>query len=177
MLTKFTTKALILSLLYAIQSMALQGQATIRAYQQIYSDNLKGGTTVIGNTGMHILNTNSTVNLTQMNEIGNAANGLGGVGFTQYGNDNSNMQFIDIDGLAETYSSSSADLSLPAGTNTIKFARLYWGGRINNTAIAAVPDTLRKIKIRKGNSVYSNILSPVSSVDQFAVTATETIYQ
>lgn len=177
MLTKFTTKALILSLLYAIQSMALQGQATIRAYQQIYSDNLKGGTTVIGNTGMHILNTNSTVNLTQMNEIGNAANGLGGVGFTQYGNDNSNMQFIDIDGLAETYSSSSSDLSLPAGTNTIKFARLYWGGRINNTAIAAVPDTLRKIKIRKGNSVYSNILSPVSSVDQFAVTATETIYQ
>ncbi len=177
MLTKFTTKALILSLLYAIQSMALQGQATIRAYQQIYSDNLKGGTTVIGNTGMHILNNNSTVNLTQMNEIGNAANGIGGVGFTQYGNDNSNMQFIDIDGLAETYSSSSADLLLPAGLNTIKFARLYWGGRINNTAITAVPDTLRKIKIRKGNSVYSNILSPVSSVDQFAVTATETIYQ
>jgi len=157
--------------------MALQAQATIRAYQQIYSDNLKGGTTVIGNTGMHILNTDGTVNLTQMNEIGNAANGLGGFGFTQYGNDNSNMQFIDIDGLAETYSSSSADLALPAGTNTIKFARLYWGGRIYNDAITAVPDTLRKIKIRKGNSVYSNILAPASSVDQFAVNTIETIYQ
>lgn len=79
---------------------------------------------------------------------------------------------------AATSNSSSADLILPAGTNTIKFARLYWGGRIDNSVVTAAPDTLRKIKIRKGSSIgYSSTLAPATNVDKYAITGTETIYQ
>jgi uncharacterized repeat protein (TIGR01451 family) len=317
--------------------------AQIRPYTQVFSQNLKGGTTIFGNTSMHVLN-GSVVELTQMNETGNAANGQGGIGFSQYGNDNNNMQpanidfyttsnltvfnsasswsynnpntdqgtawrtiaappalnwinatgsfgynrgesitiptgfrtnyflktvnivnpalystfnftysyddgavvyvngvevkrsnmptgtilystnastnnfttnetftvpasafvagnnviaveihqqnatsndcFFDmsLDATALPYSgpsnATSADLILPAGTNTIKFARLYWGGRLDNGIITAAPDTLRKVKIRKGSSgAYSTALAAVSSVDQYAISTTEVAYQ
>ena len=52
---------------------------------------------MFGNTIMNITD-NNTVNLVKMNETGNAANGVGGIGFSQYGNDNSNMLFADADG-------------------------------------------------------------------------------
>lgn len=74
--------------------------------------------------------------------------------------------------------SSSADLVLPAGTNTIKFARLYWGGRISNSVVTAAPDTLRKVKIRKGTSgAYSSAFAPVANTDQFAINGSEVTYQ
>lgn len=178
MLTKFTTRVFLLALLCAALSSNLFAQSTIRAYQQIYSDNIKGATAIIGNTSMHVLNTTTgAVETTFMNEIGNSANGQGGIGYTQYGNDGYNMQFADIDGVTGTYSSTSADLALPAGTNTIKFARLYWGGRIDKSAIAAVSDTLRKVRIRKGTGAYSNILAAATSIDSFNLNTTETIYQ
>ncbi len=48
-----------------------------------------------------------------------------------YGNDNENLQYVDIDGNtgdgSATRNSSSSDLSLPAGNNVIKLARLYLG--------------------------------------------------
>lgn len=131
---------------------------------------------MIGNTSMSI-HSGGRTDVAKMNEISDALNGVGGIGFTQYGNDNEDMEFADVDGVTSTVNSSSADLVLPAGTNTIKFARLYWGGRIDNAVIAAVPDTLRKIKIRKGANSYSSILAPENAVDLFAVTETETIYQ
>lgn len=60
---------------------------------------------------------------------------------------------------ATVANASSADLVLPAsGTNTIKFARLYWGGRVERTAITANAANLKKVKLRKGASgAYSNI--------------------
>lgn len=77
-----------------------------------------------------------------------------------------------------TYNSSSATLTLPPGNNTIKFARLYWGGRIDHSAIVTTADTLRTIRIRKGtNSSYTDVIAPASNVDAFALTAEETIYQ
>ncbi len=304
----------------------------IRPYNLLYSENLRGGCTMFGNTIMNITD-NNTVNLVKMNETGNAANGVGGIGFSQYGNDNSNMLFADADGTLpptsfvfatdgtwkylddntrpagwetstfddaawaqgagelgfgdgdeatvinggpsssrymtvyfrktltipsgmysdytlnliyddgaivyingveaarvnmpagavnhltaalsavdnatasitlpatafvngsntiavevhqrsnksddlsfacslsgtniNTVNSSTADLILPAGSNTIKFARLYWGGRIDNTVLTAAPDTLRKIKIRKGTSgAYVSVFAPVTNTDQ-----------
>jgi uncharacterized repeat protein (TIGR01451 family) len=328
--------ALILLLTYTVK-------AQIRPYTQVFSQNLKGGTAIIGNTSMHVISGNA-VQITQMNETGNTANGQGGIGFSQYGNDNNNMQPASIDffsnpnltvfnsgsswsynnpntdqgtawrtltsppavnwvnatgtfgygrgesitiptgfntnyflktvnianpalysffnftfsyddgavvyvnGIevkrsnmptgvivyntaslgdnfttAETFSipasafvagnnviaveihqnfsasvdcffdmsldatailyngpsnATSADLILPAGTNTIKYARLYWGGRLENTVITTAPDTLRKVKIRKGSSgAYSSIFTAVSSVDQYAISTTEVAYQ
>jgi uncharacterized repeat protein (TIGR01451 family) len=142
----------------------------INAYAQVYSANLKGGTTVFGNTSMNIVK-NGVIQTALMNETPNSN------GVVTTGNDNSNMQFTDIDGVAATKNSSAANLVLPTGTNTIKFARLYWGGRIDNAAVVADPDTLRKIKIRFATGAYSPILAPAGSVDVFAITGSETVYQ
>jgi uncharacterized repeat protein (TIGR01451 family) len=343
MLTYLQKAANILALLLVVYSTSLA--QNIRPYTQVFSQNIKGGTAIFGNTMMHIIN-NSSPNTTKMNETGNASNGQGGIGFSQYGNDNEDMQQVNIDAAAPPlnvfnnganwsyyntantdlgtawrtlsgslpatwvsaaasfgydgngenttvpgkgnnitnyflktvsisnpalYSSfdfthsyddgavvyvngvevkrsnmpvgtvffntlassnnstsneafsiaasyfiagdnviaveihqqnsnsndclfdmslnatpipsvvtnaSSANLILPAGTNTIKFARLYWGGRIDSAIVAAIPDTLRKIKIRKGAfGVYSNAIAPVTSVDKYAISATEIVYQ
>ncbi|MFN8247919.1 MAG: T9SS type A sorting domain-containing protein [Ferruginibacter sp.] len=339
MLTSFTQRITLLTSFIAAVCISASAQTSIRPYTQVYSENLKGGSTMFGNTSMHIID-NGAVNSTKMNELGDPNNGQGGLGFSQYGNDNQNMQFTDVDatpanmtvfnmgasgwrylangsnqgtawrtlnnpgapwvaanasfgygrtqtttipsGNATAYfvksinipdpalyssftftysyddgavvyvngaevgranmpagtisnttlasstnyttnatltvpssaftagnniiavevhqrtanstncyfdmsmsatglstvNSSSADLILPAGTNTIKFARLYWGGRINKSTITAAPDTLRKIKIRKGTSVgYSTAIAPASNVDTFSLSSTEEIYQ
>ncbi len=171
MLTNFTHKVAFATLMLGMLNTAAKAQLSIRPYTLVYSENLKGGTTMSGNTSMHIVD-NGTPNLVKMNE-----SGLNG-GASQYGNDNQNMTFIDIDGTPGTTNSTSADLVLPAGTNIIKFARLYWGGRINNSVITASPDTLRKIKIRKGiTGAYTDAIAPAANVDQFAITATEKVYQ
>ncbi len=340
MLTDFTKKVKILALVLLFCNAV---NAQIRPYTQVYSQNLKGSIAIFGNTSMHIVDVfPSTL---KMNETSDPLNGVGGVGFSQYGNDNENMQPVNIDGgpipqlnvfnsvttwsynspatdqgttwrslstpppatwatgtasfgysgdgltttipksitnyflknvtitnpslysyFTCTYSyddgaviyvngvevkrsnmpsgvisfstqatssnstsgetfiipssafvagnnviavevhqnaansndflfnmslvgnappytgpsnSSSANLVLPIGTNTIKFARLYWGGRIDGSLLLNSPDTLRKIKIRKGSSgAYSNALAAASSVDQFALTSsTEIVYQ
>ena len=171
MLTNFTRKVAFATFMLGMLNTAAKAQLSIRPYTLVYSENLKGGTTMSGNTSMHIVD-NGTPNLVKMNESGLNA------GASQYGNDNQNMTFIDIDATAGTTNSTSADLVLPAGTNIIKFARLYWGGRINNSVITASPDTLRKIKIRKGiTGAYTDAIAPAANVDQFAITATEKVYQ
>lgn len=98
---------------------------------------------------MHIIDAFTNMPDTfQMNDIANPLNSAGSIGNTIYGNDFSNMQFIDIDENTNTYNSSAAQLILPAGNNTIKFARLYWGGRISNYALTLSTDTLRKVLIK-----------------------------
>lgn len=178
MLTTFTRKLSVSLLGAALISTVSLAQNSIRPYTQVYSENLKGGCAMFGNTSMHIID-NNQVNLVKMNENSDPNNTSGGVGFTQWGNDNQNMQFVRIDNsTAGIYNASSSDLILPAGTNTIKFARLYWGGRILASAITTTADTLRKVKIRKGNSGnYFDITAPSLNVDLFNVTTTERIYQ
>lgn len=181
MLTNFTTKAVALCAGSFLMISALVAQT--RPYNLIYSGNVKGGTAVIGNTAMHIMASNNTTVLAdRMNEISLANNGQGGIGSTQYGNDQSNMRFIDIDADATTFSSSSADLNLPAGTNTIKFARLYWGGRILQSAVTSVADTLQRIRIKANNGAYQNITASATSVDKTTISGgffdpNEVVYQ
>lgn len=179
MLTKFTTIVTIVTTLFCAFTNTSNAQTSVRPYSLVYTETLRGGVVMFGNTSMHILNNNGSVNTTRMNEIGNANNGQGGIGFTQYGNDNSNMQFADVDTDGGTKNSTSADLILPAGTNNIKFARLYWGGRISNSAVNNNPDTLRKIKIRKGAlGAYSPAITAATNVDQFTIAGTnERVYQ
>ena len=334
MLTNFTQKVAFATLIAGMLGFSAAAQTSVRPYTQVYSENLKGGSVIFGNTIMQIID-NNAVNLTKMNGLANANTGL-----TQYGNDNENMQFADVDvtpanltvfslgaagwkylvdgsdqgtawrtlnnpaspwtggtssfgynhsqtttiasgkvtayflktiNIADpsqyssfdfvygyddgiviyvngvevkrtnmpagniaynttasgsgynasatfsipssyftagnniiaaevhqniassndcyfnmsitgnaiaTANSSSANLILPAGTNTIKFARLYWGGRINKSIVTSAPDTLRKIKIRKGTSAaYSSALAPAANVDLFSLSNTETVYQ
>jgi uncharacterized repeat protein (TIGR01451 family) len=137
---------------------AFQLSAQNRNYGLIYSDNIKGGATVFGNTLTHIINANGTVNTTAMND--NAANGNSTIG-----NGYQNIQQVDIDGAVgeggTTKNSSSADLSLPlSGTNTIKIARLYWGGRANKSDFDLNLAANRTVKIRKGTTgTYTELLA------------------
>ena len=144
----------------------------VRNYNLVYSDNIQGGTEMFGNTLLHIVN-NGTVNLTKMN--GNSVNGN-----STYGNDNENMQYIDVDGTTGngsiTRNSSTSDLILPAGTNIIKLARLYWGGRVKNSDFDLSVDSNKTIKIRKGtSSAYSSVTS--LGIDKVTISTGYTEYQ
>ncbi len=132
-----------------------------RNFGIVFSENLKGGTALLGNTLMYSSNSDGSVNTVAMN--GNSVDGN-----SLYDNGNfglTNMQYIDIDGNtgdgAGTRNSSSADLVLPAGTNTIKMARLYWGGRALKSDFNMLDPLNQIIKIRKGSSGTYQQLSAV----------------
>lgn len=163
----------VLLFLFVFFSMTSQAQ---RGYSLIYSENLKGGTTMFGNTLLHIETRpnrgSAYIDTMKMNH--NRANGN-----TTYGNDNENMINIDIDGSsgngASTFNSSSADLIMPADA-TIKFARLYWGGRIENKSIDLSMEANRKVKIRKGTTnAYTDVKA--LSIDQSEIATGYTQYQ
>jgi hypothetical protein len=73
---------------------------------------------------------------------GQCASAQAGGGGGNVNNQNFTMQYVDVDGDATTFSSSSATLSLPSGA-TVLFAGLYWGGfsavASRNTAKLALP--------------------------------------
>ena len=121
-------------------------EAQFRNYNIVYTDNARGNITMFGNTLMAIVD-NSVINTVKMND--NAADGN-----SIYGNDFENMQYVDVDGNgftgSATRNSSTADFTLPAGTNTIKLARLYWGGRVKDSDFDLNLPQNKKIKIRKG---------------------------
>ncbi len=121
-----------------------------RPFSIVYSENIRGGSALFGNTLMNAVTSNGAVDLTAMN--GNSANGS-----SSYTNGGAtNMQFVDIDGNngdgAGTRNSSSSDLILPSGTNKIKMARLYWGGRALSSDFDMTKASNRTIKIRKGTT-------------------------
>ncbi len=150
------------------------GDAQIRKYSLVYSDNIKGSSTIFGNTLMNIINDSTgVVDTTAMND--NRSDG-----YSIYGNDGSDMEFVDIDGNtgngSVTRNSSSADLILPAGTNTIKLARLYWGGRISDAEYDLINPANRTIKIRKGTTnSYSDVTA--LGMDTTIITTGFTEYQ
>ena len=160
----------ILCLFFELTCTVSMGQA--RPYGLVYSDNIKGGTAIFGNTLLQVINMD-TVNTLKMND--NSVNGN-----SIYGNDNENMKNIDIDGNtgfgSYTVNSSSADLILPAGNNIIKLARLYWGGRIRNADFDLTADSNQIIKIRKGTaSAYSNVMA--QGIDKITIVSGYSQYQ
>jgi hypothetical protein len=151
-----------------------------RGFTKIYSDNLRGGHTIIGNTLMaqYTSSSHTTVNTTAMNQFRNATR------TSDYVNDNSDMYFVDVDpGSNSLYNSSSADLILPTGSNTIKMARLYWGARVANSAIVNIPEAnsnIRSIKIRKGTAGgYLALTAPASQLDKTVMSnySSHSVYQ
>ncbi len=137
--------------IFVLSSLLLISAAThaqTRNYVLEYSDNLKGGSTVFGNTLLAIMK-NGSVDTKKMNDNSSDGN-------SNYGNDNEDMEYVDIDGNsgdgAATRNSSSADLILPSGSNVIKLARIYWGGRIKNSDFDLTKTANKTMKIRKGTS-------------------------
>jgi uncharacterized repeat protein (TIGR01451 family) len=144
--SKYAGYLLLLTLILML--FVFPAKAQFRSYTKVYSDNIKGGVTLFGNTLTHII-TNGVADTARMNN--NRANGN-----STYGNDGSNIQYVDIDGNsgpgAGTRNSSSANLSLPSGTNNIKMARLYWGARVRRSDFNITLDTFKRVKIRYGNN-------------------------
>ncbi len=150
--------------------------AQFRKLGFVYSENIKGGAVLFGNTLMYSANADSSVNTEAMN--GNSVNGNSLYDNGNYGA--TKMLYIDIDGSTgegtATRNSSSADLILPAGTNTIKFARLYWGGRAKASEFNMTDLANQKIKIRKGTS-GAYIEYPAAQIDRsFLEVGTSTEY-
>src|SRR5690606_16138091 len=82
-----------------------------------YENKLKGDITLIGN---------NIVNRDSNNRDPEDPYNLTGSSSTY--NDDANMQYIDIDGDSSTFSSSSANLSVPdPDCSQIRYAALYWG--------------------------------------------------
>ncbi len=75
-----------------------------------------------------------------------------------------------------TSNSSSADLVIPSGS-TIKFARVYWGGRIKSGDGGADNINLRSVKIRKGSGSYSSITAPSGQIDKTLISGSDSAYQ
>ncbi|ALM08467.1 hypothetical protein SB49_12080 [Sediminicola sp. YIK13] len=97
-------------------------------FQVRYQDNIKGDLTFIANNivnrdgGSGTTRPNNAYNNLSTNGNGNAETG----GANNY-NDSKNMQYIDVDGDASTFSSSSAILNYPSpDCNQIRYAGLYW---------------------------------------------------
>jgi hypothetical protein len=86
-----TQKVTLVTIISGLLYLTAASQTSVRPYTQVYSENLKGGSLIFGNTMMHIID-NNVVNTTKMNGFANASTGL-----TPYGNDNQNMQFADVD--------------------------------------------------------------------------------
>ena len=151
---------------------SLFSNAQSRSYSTVYSDNIKGGSAIFGNTLLHIID-NDSVNTTKMNDNGADGNSI-------YGNNRENLQYADIDGNtgngSVTRNSSSSDLILPAGTNTIKLARLYWGGFVVDSEFNMAAAANKKIKIRKGTSAdYADVTA--FGIDKEEVSTTSSQYQ
>jgi uncharacterized repeat protein (TIGR01451 family) len=90
--------------------------------------------------------------------------------------------FFDLElkgnGLNPTANSSSADLVLPSGANTIPFARLYFGG-IAAIGSGGLNNILhRTVQIKFGSAAsYTTLVAPVAQIDTIPVSATHTAYQ
>jgi hypothetical protein len=145
-------KIILLLILINLISSGEITQAQFRNYGLIYSDNIKGNTTMFGNTLMALseYTYDSIGNIT--GEIADtiAMNDSRATGNSIYGNDNSLMNYVSTD--PALFNSSSSDLILPSGTNTIKMARLYWGGGVSVLDFDITQPTNQTIKIRKGST-------------------------
>ena len=116
---------------------------TVQSFSQIfapyttrYQNTIKGDFQIIGN---NILNRKSATETTDMPYNGTA------------NNNGQNMEYIDIDGDASTFNSSSSDFTITnfsSNCNSIKYAALYW------TAIYQDSDrtNINKVKLKIPNS-------------------------
>ncbi len=177
-LNKFLKTALPFGIAVAATLLSLTSKSqttTGKPYTLVYSSSLKGGHTAFGNTSMAIYKSdNVTIDVAKMDSFKVISTGQ----TSPYTNNSSNMKFVDVDGDATTTNSSTADLILPAGTNTIKFARLYWGSRVSVGMSGANNVNLRKVKIRKGTSgAYDSVLAPITQVDKLRAENTDSAYR
>ncbi|MBI1798942.1 MAG: DUF11 domain-containing protein [Candidatus Eisenbacteria bacterium] len=155
---RIASRALIGALCAALFTAAPTAAQVVRAFTARTNLSMNGDITLIGNTLM-----SCTGN-------GACANGRNGTGGSINDND-FNMAYVDVDGDASTFSSSSATLTLPA-TGTVVWAALYWSGDSNNGARntvkfstpAAGYVTLTASQLDASGTVYQGLIDVTSRV-------------
>jgi uncharacterized repeat protein (TIGR01451 family) len=138
-----------------------------------FTDNVQGDITFAANT---IMTAVAGLPGTPA-QVADAQNGTDETGTAPgvWNDDFWSMRFIDIDADVSTFSSSSAVLDIPAGSEVL-FAGLYWGGRVLGTSQFNAADT---VKFRgPGDSGYQDLTATVfSSTAQGAPTTGARNYQ
>ncbi len=121
-------RTLILSLVLLIGAPATASAQIVRPFGALWSGNVNGDAALIGNTLMTC--------------PASATGCLAARDGASDGNDNFDMEFVDVDSDGATFNSSTAELSMPAGASVLG-AWLYWGGRSESpyrgTALLDVP--------------------------------------
>jgi uncharacterized repeat protein (TIGR01451 family) len=140
--------AVVIAVLLAIPGIA----SADRTFTPRFSTNDTGDITIAANTLM----TCPTA----------AANCTSGQGGAAQNNNSFNMGYVDVDGDASTFDSSSSKLRLPAGA-TVLFAGLYWGADTSagtNGTAAREPGANGKVLLKvPGASAYTT-LGPTGTV-------------
>jgi uncharacterized repeat protein (TIGR01451 family) len=103
-------------------SAAVSPAPIVRPFTVRYAINTNGDIAMASNT----LLTCKTGDIETQSHVACADVQNGGIGDDNY----FNMQYVDVDGNAATFDSSSANLSIPAGA-TVLFAGLYWGAALD----------------------------------------------
>jgi len=120
--------------------------AVITPFTPRYSANANGDILFVANTLMTAPSSDS-----------GAAAGRAGTG-TKLNNNDFAMTYVDVDGVASTFNSSQAGLTLPAG-GTVLFAGLYWGANSGSSARGSV--LLRT----PGAAAYTTVAGTVLGAD------------
>ena len=103
-------------------SAAVSPNPIVRPFSVRYAINTNGDIAMAANT----LLTCPTGALETQTQVGCADVQTGGFGDDNY----FDMRYVDVDGDASTFDSSSANLTVPAGA-TVLFAGLYWGAALD----------------------------------------------
>lgn len=109
--------AAVLALLAALVLAQTAQAQVVRTFDQRASFNVRGDIALIGNV---------LLTCQAGGDCASVQNGTSG------GSNNRQMVYVNVDAGAGFSNSSTANLSLPAGS-TVRFAGLYWGGRSGST--------------------------------------------
>ncbi|HKP91424.1 MAG TPA: hypothetical protein VJT75_15775, partial [Thermoleophilaceae bacterium] len=143
--------ALALALAAAILGALAPAASADRAFTQRYSTINRGDVAYAANTVMSCQST--------ARNCSSARTGGG------YNNTDFTMAYVDVDGDSSTFDSSSANLTLPAGS-TVLFAGLYWGAdTVAGTGGVGAPNAAIKnqVRLRTPTAAYQTVTA--SSVD------------
>ncbi|MBO3094808.1 Ig-like domain-containing protein, partial [Cellulomonas dongxiuzhuiae] len=132
--------------------------AEYRQFKQVFTTNTNGEILMAANT---LMTCNAATGATRRT----CAEARAGTGSDLNNNDFTSMQFVDVDASADTFNSSSADLTVPDG-GSVLWARLYWAGRTGsggpNQSVALRDEAVLRVP---GAAGYREVTADVDAVD------------
>ncbi|MFS0701690.1 Ig-like domain-containing protein [Cellulomonas sp. 179-A 4D5 NHS] len=144
--------------------------APIRNFTPAFSANTNGEILVAANTLMTCSTTSGAPG------AGTCAAGRAATS-GNYSNNDYRMQFVDVDGNAATFNSSTADLQVPPG-GSVLFAALVWGGRTRGTTAVGNNGALRgQAMFTVPGGTPTPVTAPAGQVDVAPTDGWGTAYQ